>query len=405
MTVMPTDPGAPAGPPGRGPLPQSVRAFGWTSFFTDVSSEMIVPLLPLFLTSVLGGGALALGWIEGLADAISSVLKLVSGRLVDRFGRAKRFVLLGYGISSIMRPLVALAAAPWHVAAVRALDRTGKGIRTSPRDAIITAETPSARRGEAFGFQRAMDHAGAAIGPLVAIGLLHFVTSDLRVVFGLAAIPGAIACAVILAFVREPARVASAGSAAPLRLSAPDRDLVKLLVPLAIFTLGNASDLFLLLQFSEHGSGPIQLSLLWLGLHAVRSISSFYGGRLADRLGPRVTIASGWIVYAAVYLGLALATDRGAIVALCLVYGTYTGLTEGSEKALVSRIAPAATRGTWFGWYHLTVGLLALPASVLFGLLWKAFGSAAAFGTGAALALLATVALLVLRPGSKSEGA
>lgn len=380
-------------------LPKSVIAFGWTSFFTDVSSEMIVPLLPLFLTSVLGGGALALGAIEGFADALSSVLKLVSGRIVDQFGRSKPLVLAGYVLSSIARPLVALAAAPWHVVVVRAFDRTGKGLRTSPRDAIIAAETPTERRGEAFGFQRAMDHAGAAVGPLCAIALLHFATTDLRVVFGLAAIPGALACAVLVAYVREPARAARAPDALPAHLRAPDRALLNLLVPLAIFTLGNASDLFLLLQLSEHDSGPIQLSLLWLGLHAVKSVSSFFGGRLADRFGPLAMIASGWIVYTAVYLGLALAEDRAVIVALCLAYGTYHGLTEGSEKALVSRIAPAASRGTAFGWYHLTVGLLALPASVIFGLVWSAWGSATAFGLGAALAGTATVALFVLRPG------
>jgi len=383
----------------RGRLPKTVIAFGWTSFFTDVSSEMIVPLLPLFLTSVLGGGALALGAIEGFADALSSILKLVSGRIADRVGRSRPLVLAGYVLSSIARPLVALAAAPWHVVVVRAVDRTGKGLRTSPRDAIIAAETPTERRGEAFGFQRAMDHLGAVVGPLCAIALLRFATTDLRVVFALAAIPAAVACAVLVAYVREPARAARAPDALPARLGAPDRALLRLLVPLAIFTLGNASDLFLLLQLSEHDSGPIQLSLLWLGLHAVKSVSSLFGGRLADRFGPLAMITSGWIVYTAVYLGLALAEDRSWILALCLVYGTYHGLTEGSEKALVSRITPAASRGTAFGWYHLTVGLLALPASVIFGLVWSAWGSATAFGMGAALAGTATVALCVLRPG------
>ena len=379
-------------------LPRSVVAFGWTSFLTDVSSEMIVPLLPLFLTSVLGGGAIALGTIEGFADAVASVLKLVSGRLADRSGRSKPLVVAGYALSAIARPLVALAAAPWHVVAGRAVDRTGKGLRTSPRDAIIAAETASDRRGEAFGFQRAMDHAGAAVGPLAAIALISFVTSDLRVVFGLAAIPGVLACLVVAAFVREPPR---AKVAALPPLGAPDRELRKLLVPIAIFALGNASDLFLLLRLVEDDSGPIQLSLLWLGLHVVKAVSSYFGGRLADRIGPIATIASGWIVYAAVYLGLALVEDRTTIAVLCVLYGTYHGLTEGSEKALVSRIAAPATRGTAFGWYHLTVGLLALPASLIFGAVWSAWGSAAAFAMGAALAGTATAALLVLRPGRR----
>jgi MFS family permease len=374
-----------------------VVALGWTSFFTDVSSEMIVPLLPAFLAA-LGGGAMALGWVEGVADAVASVLKLVSGRLADRAGRSKPFVLGGYGLSALARPLVALATAPWHVVLVRAVDRTGKGLRTSPRDSIVAAETAASRRGEAFGFQRAMDHAGAVVGPLAAIVLLSRATDDLRVVFALAAVPGAIACAVIVAFVREPARPAPPAGV-PTRLGAPSGELLRLLLPLAIFALGNASDLFLLLRLSERDSGPIQLSLLWLGLHVVKSISSLFGGKLSDRIGPLAAIASGWAVYAAVYLGLAFVEERIWVVALCLTYGTYYGLTEGAEKSLVSRIAPPASRGAWFGWYHLTIGILALPASVVVGSMWRTFGSAAAFGTAASLAVLATATLLALRPG------
>jgi MFS family permease len=384
----------------REKLPREVVALGWVSFFTDVSSEMIVPLLPVFLTSVLGAGALALGLVEGFADAVASLLKLFSGRWADRAGRCRPFVVAGYLLSSAARPFVALAAAPWHVVLVRAIDRTGKGIRTSPRDAMIAAATAEGRRGAAFGFHRAMDHAGAMAGPLCAVLLLEFATKDLRTIFWLAAIPGAVAVLVLLFGVRESSAPAKKriGEDLPWRSSLPDRALLRLLAPLALFTLGNSSDLFLLLNVGQRGSGPVELSLLWIGLHLVKSVVSLRSGPLADRFGPLRLVLVGWLVYAAVYVGFAFATNPVAIVGLCLVYGTYHGLTEGTEKALVAQIAPADRRGAFFGWYHLTVGLLALPASAIFGATWSAFGSRTAFLLGSSIAVLAWIALVVLRP-------
>ncbi len=389
----------PGGPAEREKLPREVVALGWTSFFTDVSSEMIVPLLPLFLTSVLGAGALALGWVEGFAEAVASLLKLFSGRWSDRLGRCRPFVVGGYALSTLARPFVALAAAPWHVVLVRALDRTGKGLRTSPRDAMIAAATSERNRGSAYGFHRAMDHAGSVIGPVCAILLLEFATSNLRTIFWLAAIPGVVAVAVLLAGVRESRNARPEAEVVPWRSSMPDGPLLRLLAPLAIFTLGNSSDLCLLLNVGAHGSGPVQLSLLWIGLHVVKSVVSLRSGRLVDRFGSLPLVSAGWLVYAAVYAGLAFAEDKTAIVALCLVYGAYHGLSESAEKALVARIAPEGRRGAAFGWYHLTVGLLALPASVIFGAVWSARGSTAAFLLGASLAGLAWIALLTLRPG------
>ena len=384
----------------REKLPRAVVALGWVSFLTDVSSEMIVPLLPLFLTSVLGAGALALGFVEGFADLVSSLLKLASGRWADRAGRCRPFVIGGYALSSLARPFVAMAAAPWHVVLVRAIDRAGKGVRTSPRDAMIATATPASRRGAAYGFHRAMDHAGAMTGPLVAIALFELATHDLRTIFWLAAIPGAAAVLVLLSAVREErdAAAAAAAAAAPWRSAFPRGPLLRLLAPLALFTLGNSSDLFLLLKLGQRGSGPVELSLLWIGLHAVKSIVSLRSGPVADRFGPLRLVIAGWIVYAAVYLGFAFATSPVVLAALFVVYGTYHGLTEGSEKALVAHIAPSGQRGASFGWYHLTVGLLALPASVLFGAVWSAFGSRAAFLAGSGLAVFACAALLVLRP-------
>ena len=372
-------------------------SLGWVSFFTDVSSEMIAPFLPLFLSTTLGAGALALGLVEGIADAVSALLKLAAGRWSDRTGRFRPFVLLGYGLSSLARPFTALAAAPWHVVLVRGLDRVGKGVRTSPRDAMIAAVTREEHRGRAYGFQRAMDHAGSVVGPLLAIAIYLWATRDLRTLFALAAIPGAVAVAILFFGLRE---VPKPPDRSPLRLSGlPDRALVRLLVPIALFSLGNASDLFLLMRVVDEGSGPVEVALLWVGLHAVKSLVSIRAGPLVDRLGPLRLVIGGWVLYVAVYAGFALATSTTAIVGLCLVYGAYHGLTEGAEKALVAAIAPPAQRGAAFGWFHLTVGILALPASLLFGAVWNAYGSSAAFLLGAALAALACTALLALRPG------
>ena len=382
----------------RKKLPRAVVALGWVSFFTDVSSEMIIPLLPFFLTTVLGGGALSLGFVEGVADATASVLKLVAGAWADKARKYRVFVVSGYGLSAIARPLVAFATAPWHVVLVRAIDRTGKGIRTSPRDVMVAAATPESHRGRAYGFNRAMDNAGATAGPLIAIAILTLWTRNLPTVFLIAAIPGFAALAVLAFFVKESATAKSGAPAIRLGASLPDGALMRLLAPLALFTLGNSSDLFILLNVGREGWGPVQIALLWAGLNSVKSAVSWISGPFVDRLGPVKLVVGGWIVYAAVYVGFALATSTAVIVALCLVYGVHHGLTEGAEKTLVAKISPAESRGAYFGWYYLVVGLLALPASALFGAIWTTRGSAAAFLFGATLAALACATLLVLRP-------
>jgi MFS family permease len=386
----------------RGWLAPNVVALGVVSLLTDAASEMVVPLLPVFLTTVLMAGPLALGWIEGAADAVSSVLKLLSGRWSDRAGRRRPFVLAGYSVSSVSRPLVALAGAAWHVLGVRILDRTGKGLRSSPRDALLAASVPPGQRGAAFGLHRAMDHAGAVVGPLIAFAILTWWTRDLRTLFWLSAIPGALAVVALLLAVRESP---AGGRDHDARVEPPETvppagGLVRVLAPIGLFTLGNASDLFLLLKASESRASLTTLPLLWMGLHVVKSIASVPGGRLADVFGRRRLIAAGWIVYAAVYVGFAFAEGRAAIWALFVVYGIHHGLTEGAERALVAELVPTASRGTGFGWYHLTVGLGGLVASVLFGAIWQQAGSAAAFLTSAGLAVLAVLALAFLAPRS-----
>jgi len=385
-------------------LSRNVIVLGVVSLFTDVSSEMIIPLLPVFLTSVLGAGALALGWIEGLAEATASVLKLLSGRWSDRAGRRRPFVIGGYTVSALARPLVALATAPWHVLAVRLADRAGKGLRSSPRDALLAASVAPDERASAFGLHRAMDHAGAVLGPLAATAVLTLWTDDLRKLFWLAAIPGALCVVVLVTGVREHPPAPATGMA--LRDDAPDAPggLRRLLVPLGLFTLGNASDVFLLLKAGESRAPLVTLPMLWMALHAVKMATSLPAGWLADRHGRRLIVGVGWIVYAVIYTGFAFAESQATIWALFVAYGLYHGLTEGPEKALVAELVPKAQWGGAFGVYYLVLGLCTLAASVLFGALWQGYGSYVAFLTSAALALAAVACLAVLAPGGTPSG-
>jgi len=375
-------------------LPGAVIAFGVVSFFTDVSSEMIYPLLPLFLASVLGAGPAAFGLIEGVAESTAALLKVVSGRWSDRLRRRKPLIVAGYALASAARPLIGIAGSWPAVLALRFADRIGKGLRTSPRDALIADVTPVDRRGEAFGVQRAFDHAGAVIGPLVAAALLGWVGLGLRAVFLLAAVPAVIVVVVLLLAVHEPARpappVASAGAG-----SEPfGGRFTLLLAAVVVFTLGNSTDAFLLLRLADAGVVPAHLALLWSGFHVVKAGATWLGGRLSDRLGRRPMVVAGWLLYAAVYLAFATVDRPDVLAGVVLAYGLYFGLTEPVERAWVVDLAPAARRGAALGLYHGAVGLAALPASVLFGLLWEWFGAPIAFAAGAGAALVATILLL-----------
>ncbi len=383
-------------------LPRNVLALGAVSLLADAAGDMVSPLLPLFLVTLPGGGALALGWIEGIADALSSLLKLAAGIGSDRARSRKPIVVFGYGLAAVARPLTALATLPWHMLLVRALDRAGKGVRTSPRDALLASSVPAERRGEAYGFHRAMDHTGAVIGPLIAVVLLVGLQWELRHVFWVATLPGVLSVVVAAWFVREErAPDESKARASPPMLGGPlPPGFLRFLVPLALFTAGNASDLFLMLLARDALSLESSLAavpLLWMCLHIVKAVSSVVAGRWSDRLGPRRVIITGWLYYAAVYAALALFHTPWIVVVLCIAYGLYHGLTEGAEKALVAEIAAQDARGTAFGWYYLVIGVFALPASVMFGFLWSRYGSASAFLTSAALALAAS-ALLWARP-------
>lgn len=369
-------------------LPKAVLALGWTSLLTDVGSEMIFPLLPILLTS-LGAGPALLGIIEGVADATANMLKLGVGEWSDRLRKRRPFVLLGYGLAGLVRPLMAVAAAPWHVLAVRVVDRIGKGTRTAPRDVMLAAYAPDGQAGRAFGFHRAMDHGGAVLGPLIATGLLAYGVS-LHAVFALAVVPGFLAFAVVY-FVREPALPDN--STVPREKLAIPAEIKRFLAVLLIFALGNSSDAFLLLRASELGVTPANVALLWSMFHVAKLVSSYGGGIASDRYSPRALITLGWLVYAATYLGFAFASQTWHAWALFLVYGCYYGLAEPAQKALLKAVVPEPLRGRTFGLYHFLVGIVAIPAGLLTGGLWTAWGAAAALSVGAGLALLAALTL------------
>lgn len=371
------------------------------SFLNDASSEMIYPLLPLFLTGTLGTGAAFLGVIEGAAESLSSLLKLASGWMADRSGRRKRLTVAGYSIAALSRPLIALTTVAWQVLAVRLLDRVGKGLRTAPRDALLAESVAPEHRGAAFGLHRAADHSGAVAGPLLASALLLAFPGDLRTVFAFALVPGLLTVAAVAWKVRETAPAARpAGPAAPPlpRLRELGPILPRYLAVLVVFTLGNASDAFLLLRAAEAGVPVAMIPLLWGALHVSKAAWSVWGGRWSDRVGARRAIITGWMVYAAVYAGFAVVDSAWQVWALFGVYGLFFGLTEGPEKALVAGLAPEGLRGSAFGAYHAAIGIAALPASIVFGIVWQAFGAEAAFVMGAALAFLAALLLPLALP-------
>lgn len=396
------DPRAPYGrdpsghPLDRYGLSRPVWLLGWVSFFTDTASEIVYPLLPLFLTRVLGAGAMSLGVIEGVAEGANSILKIISGWLADRWGTPKRLVLAGYGLSSFMRPLMAVVGSWTQVLGLRFVDRLGKGIRTSPRDAMLARFAPPDKRGRVYGFHRAMDHAGAVIGPLVAAAYLYLHPGGYRALFALTLVPGVIVVLILLAVPETRAQAAREGRPALAPAGRLPAVFYTAIAVITIFSLGNASDAFLLLRLGDLGVSSVSIPILWSALHVVKMTSSVLGGALSDRLGRRTLIATGWLWYAAVYAAFGYFTQLPMVVAVFLAYGLYFGATEGVEKAWVADMAPASSRGTAFGVYNAAIGFGQLAASVLFGLIWTRVSPRAAFLTGASLALAASLLLYLM---------
>jgi MFS family permease len=375
-------------------IPKNVKALGFVSLLNDAASEMIYPLLPIFLTSVLGVGAGALGIIEGIAESTASLLKLFSGWFSDKIKKRKVLILIGYSLAALGRPLVALSRLWWQVAVIRFIDRLGKGVRTSPRDALISISTPEDLKGKAFSLHRAMDHAGAIIGPLTAIILLKYGMS-LKNLFLWALLPGVITIFIIFFFVKEK-KIQTKEKNIKFEFSILSKNFKTYLLILILFTLGNSSDAFLILKAKDAGIAISLIPLLWIVLHFVKMITSVPGGAWSDRVGRRKVIVSGWIIYALIYLGFGFSYKLFHIWGLFAIYGIYFGLTEGVEKAFVSDLVSKKFQGTAFGFYHLAVGIAAFPSSIIFGFIWQKFGSQVAFSYGAILAGIASILLLSL---------
>ena len=371
-------------------LSRNVVILGVVSLLADVSSDMVMPLLPAFLVS-LGAGAAYLGVIEGAAEATAALLKYFSGRWADRVRRLLPLAVAGYALAALARPFLSIVRAPWQVLLVRNVDRVGKGVRTSPRDKLLAASTPRERLAEAFSFHRGMDHAGAALGPLLAAALLVLWPGDLRRVFLLAAVPGGLAVLALFAVKEEASGIRPQASGDEPVAAA--RVPKALLAAIGLFTLGNSTDALLVLRAQTVGVPTVQLPLLWALLHVVRALSSWPAGRAADRIGRRASLISGWFWYAICYAGFALASAGWQMWALFAAYGLVAALTEGSERALIAAAVGPESRGRALGIYNLVSGVGLLAASILAGEVWDHVSPQAALLLGAALAFVAAAVL------------
>ncbi len=394
-------------PDGR--MPRNVVALGFTSLFTDVSTEMLIPILPLFITATLGASATSLGIIEGVAECVASVLRTTSGWLSDRIGRRKPFLVLGYGLSGAAKAAIGLAAGWTTVLGLRVADRLGKGLRNPPRDALIADSVPRESLGRAFGLHRAMDTAGAAIGPLLAWALLgHWRAlgvAGYRRIFFVSAVPAALSLLVLLLFVRAPRH-----APAPRRTLAEHRAALgglfaRFVAIDTLFALANSSNAFVLLRADHAGWSAAGVALLYAGFNIVMAALAYPFGHLSDRVGRRPLLIAGYLLYAVVYAGLAAPPTRWGMVAAFALLGAHTALVDGQARSLIARIIPAGSRATAFGAHATVTGLALLPASALAGWLWDHHGPGMMFLVDAILALVAAVALMTTLPSREETPA
>jgi MFS family permease len=383
----------------RPQIPRNVFVLGIASFLTDVSTEMAYVVLPMFLITTLGASIAFVGLVEGIAETVASFGKMFSGWFSDKLRARKAIVVSGYSLSGLTRPLLAIAAAPWHVLCARFVDRVGKGLRTSPRDALIADSSDEGTKGKMFGFHRAMDHGGAITGSLAAYALLAAGVSNYRTIFWFAVIPAAFTVLALVAGVREirPRGDQPVGSILHLNLREMNPVFRKYLIIVFLFTLGNSSDAFLILRARAAGLRDSQIPLLWAALHVCKALSVIPFGAMSDRMSRRTLILIGWLFYSAIYFGFAFATGAVSVCALFIIYGLFYGLTEGPERAWVSDLVPQERLGRAYGIYNFAISIGALPASLIMGVLWEKVSMSAAFLFGAVLALLAASALALLK--------
>jgi MFS family permease len=375
---------------------RNVFVAGLVSFFMDVSSEMIYPLVPLFLANILGINKSIIGLIEGIAESTASLLKVFSGWFSDRIGNRKWLMAAGYGISTLSRPIVALATGWQHVMGSRFMDRFGKGVRTAPRDAIIAESTEKTHLGRAFGFHRSLDTMGAVVGPAIAFFLLGIFLNDYRKVFWLSMIPGVIAVLLIILFITEKKKVSVPHYERPkLTLKHFDWKFKFFVLIATLFALGNSSDVFLILRAQQIGIPTVMIPIVYLLFNLVYSLSAIPAGIAADRFGRKRVILLGFVLFAILYYGFAAAKDTSAIWVLFAFYGLFMGFTEGIQKAFLATIIPSDFKATAFGVYNTAVGLAMFPASLIGGWLWDHVSPAATFYFGSITASLSTILFVI----------
>lgn len=386
-------------------LEKNVFYTGLVSFFMDLSSEMVYPLVPLFLTSILGVNKSVIGLIEGIAESTASLLKVVSGLLSDRMGNRKNLMIAGYGLAVMSRPILALAGTWHHILTARFVDRLGKGVRTAPRDAIIAEATPSANLGSSFGFHRAMDTAGAVIGPGIAFVLLGTLSLDYRSVFWLSILPGSIAVMIIIVCVAEKKRRSTAGFQKTQRIERVrlGRQALCFIAFATLFALGNSSDAFLILRAQQIGVPARVVPVLYLVFNLVYAAAALPAGIAADKFGRKRIILAGVLMFVAVYFGFGATQSSAAVWILFCLYGVFMGLTEGIQKAHLATIIPENATATGFGAYGTATGLAMLPASMIAGWLWDHVSPSAPFYFGAFTAGAAALIFILFCGSERAE--
>jgi MFS family permease len=385
---------------------KNVVITGLVSFFMDLSSEMVYPLVPLFLANVLGADKAVIGLIEGIAESTASILKVFSGWLSDRIGSRKWLMAAGYGLAVLSRPIMAISLSWREVLASRFVDRLGKGVRTAPRDAILAESTETAYLARAFSLHRSMDTLGAVVGPLTAFFILGLFQNNYRLVFWMSIIPGIIAVLLIIFFITEKGKERTLAAERPrLTLRHFNWRFRIFIVIAAIFAFGNSSDAFLILKAQQTGIQPTLIPIVYLTFNLLYALSAIPAGMAADRFGKRRIILLGFILFSLVYYGFAVTEDSRGIWGLFVLYGIFMGLTEGIQKAYLATIIPPDFKATAFGVYNTVVGLATLPASIIGGWLWDAFSSSATFYFGSAMAAVAAVLFVAFISTAKGQKA